>query len=428
MGAIIFSLTRDYNFNLEDIKKFESEGFIISEITKSEKTQSFVFESKNGLKILIRTEKYLGYFYGDKIKIKGDLDIPESFENENGIVFNYQKYLQKEQVFYTSFYPQIQILEKKSKKDFKFYIFSFKENFVSKSRFVFGSQTESLVLGVLLGVKDSIDQSLEDNFRKTGLIHILVLSGFNLTIIAYFVFKLLSKFHRNLRYLISLFFIFIFVIMVGAGATIVRAGIMISLFVFSKLFYRNSNSFNALILAGSIMIFLNPIILLHDPSFQLSFLATLGLISFYPVFENVLKFIPEKFSLKEIVVSNISVQITIIPLLIYLMGEFSVISLLPNILILPLIPVFMLVSFLAIFLSFISKTLSLPFIFLTETLSDFIVFIVNYFGNLSFSIMKIGVISDQLLLSILFFYFLIILILDLRNKFILEKKYSYLQS
>lgn len=376
---------------------------------------------------MVRTEKYTDFFYGDKLKIKGDFNIPESFENENGIVFDYQKYLQKDGIYYTSFYPQIQLIENGNKKDLKFYILSFKQKLVSNSELIFTSKTSSIVLGVLLGVKDSIDEKIEDNFRKTGLIHILVLSGFNLTIIAYFVFKILSKLHRNIRYLFSLFFILTFVIMVGAGATIVRAGIMISIFIFSKIFYRNSNSLNALMLAGSIMIFVNPMILLYDPSFQLSFLATLGLISFYPIFEEIFKFIPEKLSFKEIVVSNISVQIIIIPLLIYLMGEFSIISLLPNILVLPLIPVFMFISFLAISLAFVSASLSLPFVFLTEKITELILFIVNYFGSLSFSIVKIGPISDQLLLMIIFFYIFVIFILDLKNKFILKKKYSYLQ-
>lgn len=440
----MFSLTREYDFKFQTEYVQNLDGFVVSEISKSEKLQTFVFEQEckscvNNChscvgrnpdlnKILIKTDKYFEYSYGDKISISGTLEIPENFENDNGITFNYRSYLLKDGITHSVFYPDIKLLEKESKKDFKFYILKLKENLISESQKIFKLETNSLTLGVLLGVKDSINPDLEENFRRTGLIHVLVLSGFNLTIIAYFIFKLLSNFHRNIRYILSLVFILIFTIMVGAGATIVRAGIMISLFIISKLFYRNSNPINTLLLAGSSMIFVNPMILLYDPSFQLSFLATLGLVSFYPVIEKLLYFLPNKFSIKEIIISNIAVQITVIPLLTYMMGEFSVISLIPNILVLPFIPIFMLTSFVSILLSYLPIFLfSFIPILITEKLSEFIIFFVNYFGSLSFSVAKVGVISPQLLLSIIFFYIFIILILDLRKKIISKLRYSYLQ-
>lgn len=428
LGAIIFSLSKDYNLELINFSANNLEGFVVSEISETNKLQSFIFETYGGDKYLLRTDKYLNYFYGDKISISGKLEIPKNFENENGIIFNYQKYLLKDNITHIIFYPTIQILEKESKKDFKFYIFKFKNYLTSNSKKIFTSETSSLVLGVLLGVKDSIDENLENNFRRTGLIHILVLSGFNLTIIAYFVFKTFSSFHRNIRFLSSLFFILIFVIMVGAGATVVRAGIMISIFILSKLFYRNSNPLNALIIAGSIMIFLNPVILLYDPSFQLSFVATLGLVSFYQIIEKILFFLPNRLSIKEIIISNIAVQITVVPLLIYLMGEFSIISLIPNILILPIIPIFMLVSFLAICVSYVSGMLAFPLITITEILSNIIVYFVNLFGDLSFSIIKVGAMPLQLLLIFILFYLSLVLFLDFRRKFISKLRYSYLQS
>jgi competence protein ComEC len=404
------------------------EGVIVSEITKKEKTNSFVFKNNDNEKFIIYTNKHNNYFYGDKVSISGKIQIPESFENENGIIFDYPKFLLKDGITHTSFYPTIELIEKAHQRDLRWHIFTFKNILVTQSNKIFSSQTSKIVLGVILGIKDSINIDLQDAFRKTGLIHILVLSGFNLTIIAYFVFILLSRFHRNVRYFLSLFFILIFVIMVGANATIVRAGIMISLFIFSKLLRRNNSSLNALLLAGSIMMFVNPMILLYDPSFQLSFVATLGLISFYKILESKLHFIPEKFSLKEIVISNISVQLTIIPLLIYLMGEFSVIALVPNIIVLPIIPIFMLTAFLAIVISFLFPNISLLLVFATEFLSKVIVFTVEFFGNFNFSIIKTGTISIRFLLVIYLVYIFFIVFLNMKNKVILKQKYNYLQS
>lgn len=426
MLAVIVSLDRDYysiSIN-EDVANVE--GFIVSEVSSTEKTHRFIFETLDHQKYLIYTDTYSRLFYGDKISITGNIKIPEDFENENGIVFDYRNYLLKDGITHTSFYPDVSVIEKNSKKDHKFYIFKIKDYFVQQSNKIFNYDTSKLVLGIIFGIKDSIDQNLEENFRRTGLIHILVLSGFNLTIIAYFVFWLLSFLHRNIRYLLSFLFIIIFVIMVGAGATIVRAGIMISLFIFSKLLRRNSFSANSLFLAGSIMIFINPMILLHDPSFQLSFVATLGLVSFYDLINNMLKFIPEKFSIREIVVSNISVQITVVPMLMYLMGEFSVISLVPNLLVLPIIPLFMAVSFIAISISFISSPLSMLVIYISEKISDWMIFVVTFFGDLEFSIIKTGIISTQFLLSTYLVFLSVILSLDIRNKITEKQKYKHL--
>lgn len=428
MCAVVVSLSVDHSYQIQNEDITGTEGFIVSEISSTQKTKHFVFEDIDNHKYLIYTDKYSRLFYGDKISITGNIKIPENFENENGIVFDYRNYLLKDAITHTSFYPDISVIEKNSKKDHKSYIFKIKDYFVQQSNKIFNYDTSKLVLGIIFGIKDSIDPNLEENFRRTGLIHILVLSGFNLTIIAYFVFWLLSFLHRNIRYLLSLFFIVIFVIMVGAGATIIRAGIMISLFIFSKLFRRNSFSANTLFFAGAIMIFVNPMILLHDPSFQLSFVATLGLVSFYEPVSNALKFLPEKFSIKEIVASNISVQITVVPMLIYLMGEFSIVSLIPNLLVLPIIPLFMAVSFLAICLSFFSTSLSIPVVFFSEKISDWMILIVNSFGNLSFSIIKTGIISTQFLLSTYLIFLLVILSLDIRNKIIEKQKYRYLLS
>jgi competence protein ComEC len=411
-------LNQDYSLVIENLEVVEKEGIIVSELIENTKTNSFVLKFDDNKKVLIHTNKYESYNYGDKLLVIGKFKIPEKFDEK----FNYPKYLQKDGIIFTSFYPEIKILEKDFQKDLKFYIFKFKGSLIKKSKLFFDKQTSDLVLGVLLGVKSSIDEEVKENFRKSGLIHIIVLSGFNLTIIAYFIYFLLQKFGRKTKYLFSIIFVILFVIMVGAGATVVRAGIMIILFILGKFFRRNSSALNALVLAGAIMIYHNPMILLYDPSFQLSFVATLGLVSFYEILEKLMKFLPERFAIKEIIVSNISVQIVVIPLLIYLMGEFSVISLIPNILVLPLIPVFMLSAFVSIILGFV------PFVFITTILSNLIIFISNYFGSLRFSTIQVEIDSIKTLLTIYLIIIAVIFIINLNKKIKEKQKYSYLQS
>ena len=64
----------------------------------------------NDKKVLVQTNKYESYDYGDKISISGKFKVPEKFDEK----FNYPKYLQKDGILYTSFYPEINIIEKES--------------------------------------------------------------------------------------------------------------------------------------------------------------------------------------------------------------------------------------------------------------------------------------------------------------------------
>jgi len=115
------------------------------------------------------------------------------------------------------------------------------------------------------------------------------------------------------------------------------------------------------LVAGFFMVFHNPNILLYDPSFQLSFLATVGLIYVSPKIEHIFRFIPKKSGMREIVGATIGTQIFILPFLVYLVGQISLVSLPVNILILPFIPITMLFGFITGMLGYVSYTLSLIF-------------------------------------------------------------------
>ena len=139
------------------------------------------------------------------------------------------------------------------------------------------------------------------------------------------------------------------------------------------------------------MILENPKILVFDMSFQLSFLATLALIYVSPVVGRYLHRVPEKWGLRTVLATTIATQTMVLPYLIYTMGDFSLVALLANVLILLIIPVTMLAGFLASLVAYVSSILALPFSYVAHLLLAWILGVSNYLGNLSFSIIKVSV-------------------------------------
>ena len=174
----------------------------------------------------------------------------------------------------------------------------------------------------------------------------------------------------------------LFALMVGAGATVVRATIMALLVVLARSTGRMHAVTRALLIAGVIMLLHNPKILVFDVSFQLSFLATVGLIYVSPFIEPKVKWITEWWHMREIFVATVATPLFLLPFLIYKTGLFSVVSLPVNLLVLAAIPATMLVGFLAGITTFLSALLALPFAYAAYALLAYELGVVEWFSKL----------------------------------------------
>ncbi|MEK7151852.1 MAG: ComEC/Rec2 family competence protein, partial [Patescibacteria group bacterium] len=141
----------------------------------------------------------------------------------------------------------------------------------------------------------------------------------------------------------------------------------------------------ALFLAGFLMLLHNPKILMFDPSFQLSFLATLGLIYGAPLIEKYFHLVPTRFQLREFATATIATQIFVLPLLLYMTGEFSMVALPVNLLVLVFIPLTMLFGFLTGVVGFVSTTLSVPFAAVSYLFLAYELQVVEFFSSLPFA-------------------------------------------
>lgn len=133
------------------------------------------------------------------------------------------------------------------------------------------------------------------------------------------------------------------------------------------------------------MLFFNPKLLVFDPSFQLSFLATAGLIYFSPFFEKYFLWLPTRLGVREIATATVSAQLAVTPLLLSMTGNFSLIALPANILVLISVPYAMAFGFLAGAIGMVSSFLALPFSWVVYALLSYELFIVSMFARIPFA-------------------------------------------
>ncbi len=290
------------------------------------------------------------YQYGDLLLIEGVLIKPKNFTNKYNQEFNYRKYLNKNNIFYEIMPIKIDKIGWQGN-IIKKQLIKLKQYFTTTIKHFIPPPESFLLNGFLFGEKNDLGKEILTQMQKTGVIHIVVLSGYNLSLVADFFSKIFIFFGVILSNILAIISIILFIIMTGASSTSVRAGLMASIIILSRFWGKETEALFLLLIAGFLMLFFNPMILLWDASFQLSFMATLGLILLTPFYENKFKFITEKLEIREIISATLATTTLVFPLLLSMVGEISWIAPALNILILITIPITMLLGLLIILFS-----------------------------------------------------------------------------
>ena len=338
-------------------------------------------------KALFMTDRYPEFAYGEEIEARGFLRRPRS-----GAEFDWRAHLAKDNILYEMFYPYIQRTGSGGGTWHKRLLFALKARYLAALGKVLPEPQSAFLGGLTVGARQSIPEDLQDDFRTTGVMHLIVLSGYNITVVADSILRFLSAVGVRRAFALGggALSIAAFAVMTGGSATIVRAAIMALLVLFARATGRVYTVTAALFAAGIIMLLANPRLLRFDPSFQLSFLATAGLIYIAPVVERRLGFLPKRFGIRQNAASTIAAQIAVYPLLLFLTGELSVVSPLVNVLILLFVPVTMLFGFLAGGLGMISSIAALPFAWIVNALLRYELTAVSLFAPMPFASVSLG--------------------------------------
>jgi len=367
------------------------DGVIVDEPDEREDNTRFVINIEEfDSKAIVITDIYPRFSYGDQIQLRGELRKPENFVDEDGDTFDYVSYLSKDEIFYQMFYPETEFISSGHGNIIKRGLFSFKRAFLEKVGRVIPDPQSSLLGGLVVGAKQSLGEELQEDFRKTGIIHIVVLSGYNVTIVAEAIMRFFAFLPHMFGLSVGALAIVFFAIMTGGSATIVRASMMALLVLLARATGRTQTITRALFIAGFLMLLHNPKILVFDSSFQLSFTATLALIYLAPKIEKHFHLVPTKWQLREFAVATVATQIFVLPMILYKMGTLSLVALPVNLLILVFVPITMLFGFITGMLGFVSTILSFPFAFITNALLTYQLKVVDIFASLPFASIEIN--------------------------------------
>lgn len=344
------------------------EGVVIHEPDIRETTQRVtvsVQQDGEETKVLAVAPQYPEVLYGERVRVTGILTLPEPFVTDAGRTFRYDQFLQKDGV---SALVERARIEPVAPPEGVWSLgmgtlLSLKHTFQAGLANALPEPNASLASGLITGGKQGLGERLLDAFIVAGLVHIVVLSGYNVMIVAEGVLRAFGFLSKRGAAVAAGVTIALFVLIAGAGAASIRAGIMAGLALIARATGRTYAVIRALVVAAVVMLIMNPYLLAFDPGFQLSFLATLGLIVGAPIAAAHLGVVRSSFW-RELLAATIAAQVSVLPLLLYQSGLFSIVSLPANLLVLPLVPLAMAASAFAgvagIFLPAVAPILGLP--------------------------------------------------------------------
>lgn len=286
--------------------------------------------------------------YGTRLTVSGDLETPP--ENED---FSYKDYLARQGVHSLISLPTLDVLAEGEGNPIYHAIFALKARAQESINHIFPNPQAALLTGILLGDDNGLPPDLAEDFRITGMTHIIAISGFNIAILIAILVSLGEPFlGRRGAAIFAVVGIALYTILVGADASVVRAAVMGTIYLLTSRWLGRPNfAYASLFSAGFLMTAVNPFTL-WDVGFQLSFMATLGLMLYADPFtrwtqrqllrvlhrHNVQKVMG---ILSEAVLLTLAAQILTLPLMIGYFEQLSLISLPANALILPVQPAVM---------------------------------------------------------------------------------------
>lgn len=360
MGAVYFYFF-DY-WQKTPALIFDEKVKLESLVKKSDQTIDGQEVILNHPSIKIKTLRYPEFDYGDRLLVEGKIKKAES-PYFSGIMYR----------------PQIKLLEKNNHWTFYGKLFELRKKFQGNLKKVMPYNQAVFLSGLTVGGKSEFSKELREKFKASGTLHLVALSGYNISIIVTYLGGFFAWFMSRRKSLwLSILFIILFVMMAGAEASIVRAAIMGMILVVAEQSGRLFSIRNALVAAALAMILVNPKVLVFDLGFQLSFLAIIGIAYLKPILDRTLK---KKFIGKKEILSTIAAETMVLPLLFLKLGQFTFAGIFSNPLIAYFLPLTMGLGFLTGAVGFISYYLSLPLAGLVNILLTYELAIINLTAN-----------------------------------------------
>lgn len=339
-------------------------------------------------KILVTTDLYPEYKYGDRLEFECELKQPEEYKG-----FAYDRYLARYNIYSVCYYPRLKVISGKGGNYFYAKIFYFKAKLAGLIDSGLSEPESSLARPIVFGGQKGLEQAIRDDFQKVGLTHIMAVSGFNVSILAVVVMAMLLALglSRGRAFYVAVIFLAVYIILVGLPASAMRAGLMGFLVLWALKLGRLNKIINSLVLSAAVMLLINPKILRDDVGFQLSFLAIAGLVYVYPLFEAIRQKIklPKLKGVSDAILITLAAQVFTLPVLAYNFSQISLIAPLANLAVLWVLPLLTVLILTALPLSAVLPGLSFIFFLPSLILTKYILIAVKYLAKIPYSYLEI---------------------------------------
>ncbi len=275
---------------------------------------------------------------GERVHITGMLMLPMAFETDNGRTFRYDQYLRARGVTFLIEFGSIRVTEPAPWYSVGALLARIKHSFLDGLDRALPDPDAALAGGIVIGGKSGLGTDLQQSFIRSGLVQVIILSGYNVMIVAEWVmvFLALLRIPRRLQFFAGGAAILLFIGIAGISATAVRAAIMAIIALYARATSKSYAASRALLVTVFFMLLWNPLMLAFDPGFGLSVAATAGIIWLAPIIESRMRM--QNAFIKNATATTLAAQVSVLPLLLYMSGLLSLVALPANILVNPIVP------------------------------------------------------------------------------------------
>lgn len=301
-------------------------------------------------KVTANIPTYLHIEYGDMVEVAGKF---KDLSQINDVGF--RDYLYHHSIHGQIDWPSVKVLD--SNKGNQLVSYGLKTQHAANQEInrLMPLDAASFLTGVVLGSRQPVSEEFDDALKATGTSHLIVASGYNISILIATMIKITKFMRKNETAILVITMIACYTFISGLDPSIIRASIMAGLGLLATLFGKQKHAIYLMVLAGLIMLLINPL-WIYDVGFQLSFAATFGIITLQSSIFNKLVYLPG--FLREALSTSMAAQVFVYPILITTFGQISIISLLSNLLVIWVIPLIMFGGVIVMLLAFISQPLA----------------------------------------------------------------------
>lgn len=318
------------------------EGVVVTIPDIRETSERLTVEISSGIesvRIIAAVPLFPPIHVGERVRVTGTLRQPKPFETDGGRTFAYDSFLMKDGVFGVMQPARVEVLGTDPSVWLKFLrvLEKGKTTLVSFLTLSLPDPENSLAVGLMVGGKQGLGSELLEAFTKAGMLQIIVLSGYNVMIVASTLMRALGPLPKSARFIVGSSSIACFVLIAGSGSSAMRAGLMAFIAIATKTFGKDYEVLPAVCLSLLALLFWKPLLLVFDPGLQFSFIATLGLVLGVPVITPFLLFFKNK-TVIELFSTTLAAEITLLPLLLWQTGNLSLVSVFANVIAMPAVP------------------------------------------------------------------------------------------